>query len=103
MKKNQDKIKDYRKNFIAWRSILRNTLKRMGTEKEDYTNILLGYSALELKIHIEKLFTSGMCWSNYGEWYIDHIKPVNSFNKNTSPSIVCSLKIYNHYGLLQKI
>ena len=25
--------------------------------------------------HIEKLFTSGMSWSNYPEWQLDHIKP----------------------------
>jgi len=32
-----------------------------------------------------------MCWENYGDWHIDHIRPVASFDKNTLPSIVNSL------------
>jgi hypothetical protein len=35
----------------------------------------LPYSILELKEHIEGLFTEGMTWDNYGEWHIDHIYP----------------------------
>jgi hypothetical protein len=64
----------------------------MGTDKEGHTIDMLGYSALELKIHIITLFTIGMSWSNYGEWHIDHIKPVSSFNKNEKVSVVCALK-----------
>ena len=30
--------------------------------------------------HIEKKFVSGMSWSNYGRWHIDHIKPISKFN-----------------------
>lgn len=33
----------------------------------------------ELKSHIEKQFTKGMTWDNYGEWHIDHIIPVANF------------------------
>lgn len=32
-----------------------------------------------------------MSWDNYGEWHIDHIKPVISFDKNTTVNIVCAL------------
>lgn len=32
-----------------------------------------------------------MSWYNYGEWHIDHIKPVSSFNKETNVDVVCSL------------
>ncbi|MCK9417168.1 hypothetical protein M0Q97_10980 [Candidatus Dojkabacteria bacterium] len=97
-KKNKSKIYlsklEYNKknpHIIAWRNILKNTLKRIGKIKEDRTNKMLGYSALELKEYIEKLFTPEMTWDNYGEWHIDHIKPVSSFNKDTNVSIVCSL------------
>lgn len=41
---------------------------------------LLGYSAEELKAHLERQFLPGMSWSNYGEWHIDHIVPVASFH-----------------------
>jgi hypothetical protein len=62
---------------------LNNTLKRLGKKKEGHTIDLIGYSALELKEHIESLFTIGMSWDNYGQWHIDHIKPVSSFDKDT--------------------
>jgi len=38
----------------------------------------LGCSVDFLKIHLESQFTPGMTWSNYGEWHIDHIKPLSS-------------------------
>jgi hypothetical protein len=77
--------------IVAWRSLLHNTLKRMGTEKSNHTIDMLGYSADELKEHITKLFTTGMSWENYGEWHIDHIKPVTLFDKSTPVNIVCAL------------
>lgn len=68
-----------------------NTIKRLGTSKEGKTNELLGYSALELKEHIEKQFTDGMSWDNWGKWYIDHVKPVSKFDKSEKISIINSL------------
>lgn len=111
---NPDKKKDYRKNcnkdkeiiyrkkwyqsikkrkpfVLAWRSLLNNTLKRLNKNKEDDTIKLLGYSAIELKEHIESLFLDGMSWDNYGEWHIDHIKMVSDFNEDTPVDIVNSL------------
>ena len=72
--------------------MLRNTIMQLGTNKEGKTIDILGYSALVLKNHLETLFTTGMNWKNYGEWHIDHIKPVSSFDKETPVSIVCELK-----------
>lgn len=37
----------------------------------------LGYTMEQLKEHLEKQFLDGMTWDNYGEWHIDHIKPVS--------------------------
>ena len=39
----------------------------------------IGCSPEELKSHLEYLFTEGMTWENYGEWHVDHIRPVCSF------------------------
>jgi hypothetical protein len=39
----------------------------------------LGYTIEELMSHLEKQFTEGMTWENYGEWHVDHIKPMSSF------------------------
>ncbi len=88
------KTKEYRdktKHIIAWRNLLYNTLKRFGQKKEDKTITSLGYSATVLKNHITSLFTEGMTWDNYGEWHIDHIKTVFSFDKETPMNIVNAL------------
>lgn len=60
--------------------------------KEDETIKLLGYSALQLKEHIESLFLDGMSWDNYG----NHIVMVSSFEEDTPMNIVNSLE--NLYG-----
>lgn len=41
---------------------------------------LLGYDSIQLVKHLEKQFTEGMTWENYGKWHIDHIIPVSVFN-----------------------
>ena len=111
--KNKEKRKEYDKNYRinnkelknkqsreyyilnphlkAWRSILKSSLRRMNKTKEGHTIDLLGYSASDLKTHIESLFTEGMSWDNHGEWHIDHIRPVLSFDKDTHPSVVNAL------------
>ena len=32
-----------------------------------------------------------MSWDNYGEWHIDHKKPISAFHKDTPPHIINSL------------
>lgn len=78
-------------HIVAWRSLLRNTLERLNKKKEGHTIDLLGYSALDLKLHVESLFTPEMNWSNYGEWHIDHIKMVCEFDKETAMDVVNAL------------
>lgn len=97
-KNNLEKIKIYKKEYdlknrhlCAWRTVLKCHLRRIGKTKEGKTIDLLGYSALELKKHIESLFTEGMSWDNYGEWHIDHIIGVINFDPKTPPSIVNAL------------
>ena len=75
----------------AWRGVLTNSLRRMNKLKEGHTIDLLGYSVIDLKTHLESLFTDGMSWDNYGEWHIDHIKPVVSFDSETPINIVNAL------------
>lgn len=40
---------------------------------------ILGYSFSDLTEHLERQFLPGMSWDNYGEWHIDHIIPLSSF------------------------
>ena len=77
--------------YDVWRSVLHNSLKRLGKDKEGRTIDLLGYSAVELKEHIERQFTEGMSWDNHGEWHIDHIYPLSKFDDNTPINVVNSL------------
>ena len=41
---------------------------------------LVGYTRSDLAIHMEKQFDRRMTWENYGDWHIDHIVPIVSFN-----------------------
>ena len=95
---NPDKRKEYYENLrlnnphiIAWRSVLKNAIKRINTKKSDSTIQMLGYSSNDLKLHLESLFIDGMSWENWGEWHIDHKIPVSKFDKETPMSIVNNL------------
>jgi len=79
------------KHINAWRMVLKNANFRMGKEKQSETIKELGYSALDLKNHLESQFKDGMSWDNHGEWHIDHVIPVSSFDKSTHSSIVNAL------------
>ena len=50
-----------------------------GKFKSKKTMTLLGCTAKEFKAHLESLFKEGMTWDNYGEWHVDHIKPLSLF------------------------
>lgn len=41
---------------------------------------LVGYKLADLMQHLERQFLKGMTWENRGEWEIDHITPLASFN-----------------------
>jgi hypothetical protein len=79
------------KPIVVWRSLLSGSLRRMNTKKNDRTINMLGYSAKELRKHLESLWTEGMSWDNHGEWHVDHIIPVAAFHQNTPPSVVNAL------------
>jgi len=52
--------------------------------KGGHTMELCGCTILELRAHLEKKFTDGMTWDNYGEvWHCDHIIPCASWDFNS--------------------
>lgn len=54
-----------------------------GEKKAKRTEEFLGYSAAQLKAHLEKMFVGKMSWDNHGElWEIDHIIPISVLVKN---------------------
>lgn len=93
-KNHKDKVYAYRKrnpHIIAWRNILYRSLRYLGKEKENHTDTEIGYTAIELRNHLTSLFREGMSWDNFGEWEIDHIKPLTAFNIDALPSEVNAL------------
>ena len=97
-KKNSEKIlkknREWNKknhHIVAWRTILKSYFRNVGKKKESKTIELLEYSALDLKNYITSLFTEGMSWDNYGEWHVDHIKPLSSFSEDTPINVVNAL------------
>jgi hypothetical protein len=60
-------------------SAISRSIKR-GTKGGKGWQELVGYTTAELMAHLEKQFTPGITWKNYGPvWHIDHIVPVSSF------------------------
>ena len=102
--KRNEYLKNKRKTDTNFRmkEAMRRMLRRTLLFKTDRTSALLGYTALELKQHLETLFIDNMSWENYGvptdgiyepkkTWSIDHVKPIDAFPKNTHPSIINAL------------
>jgi hypothetical protein len=84
------RAKEVSKAIIFMRDSLRRVLNGQKTNR---TENLLGYSRHDLVAHIEKQFTKGMSWENYGEWHIDHIVSVSVLISEgvVDPSIVNAL------------
>jgi hypothetical protein len=51
------------------------TGKRLASAVRD-----LGCTITELMRHLESKFQPGMSWQNMGEWHVDHIRPLASFD-----------------------
>ena len=64
------------KALVNQRSRLRDFIKSTGV----HVHLRFGCSANFIRAHIEKQFTKGMTWDNYGEWHIDHIMPCAQFD-----------------------
>lgn len=69
-----------RKRFYRW-------FKTEGKRKLGSLSNYISYTFEQLKEHLEKQFKPGMSWSNYGEWHVDHIKPLASFDPTKEEDI----------------
>jgi len=60
--------------------LMRGAIRRNGGSP--MVELLLGYSIDDLKLHLERQFTSGMNWEKFkrGEIHIDHIIPQRAFD-----------------------
>ena len=62
------------------RNGLHKCMNDRGIKKQNSTFDYLDFTPEELLSHIESQFTDGMSWDNKGEWHVDHIRPIASFN-----------------------
>jgi hypothetical protein len=62
------------------RTAIYTCLKERNIDKYKNTFDLLPYTLEELIGHLESKFKEGMTWENYGQWHVDHIKPMVSFD-----------------------
>jgi len=73
-KERKDPIK---RLAASMRAGLRYSLRR--NKNGHHWEYLVGYTMSDLRVHLESMFKDGMSWDNYGEWHIDHIRPIASF------------------------
>ena len=79
-KTKEQRLKTYYKNRVSM-NFSRRLRKALNGLKEGHSwESLVGYSIIDLKEHLERQFIDGMGCHNYGEWHIDHKKPISSFN-----------------------
>jgi len=105
LNKVTDNYLELRKKDISYQLI--DNLARRTTKELTKRNIiremnhtdLIGCNGEDLKKYLSKLFTEHMTLNNYGEWEIDHIKPVSSFNLNNEDE----LRKCFHYTNLQPL
>lgn len=108
---NKERVKERTRKYKKkqWQSDpifrLKNNLRRRtarafrdeGFSKNSKTKEMLGVEWEIVKKHIERQFTKGMNWDNYGEWHIDHIIPLSSAKTEEEVVKLC------HYSNLQPL
>jgi len=94
--KNKDKIREIKRNYERtrkandpiyklinnFRTAIYQVLKESQVQKNGHYFDILKYSPENLIEHLENKFKDNMTWDNYGEWHVDHIKPISSFQIN---------------------
>jgi hypothetical protein len=92
--KNIDKIREVKRNYertrkandplyklvANFRTAIWTVLKENNMDKYGHYFEILQYSPEQLATHLEKQFSEGMTWENYGDWHVDHKTPITAFN-----------------------
>lgn len=69
---------------VRLRRTIRERIRQMVRGRKSRKTLeVLGYSMEELRTHLERQFTDGMTWDNFGKWHVDHIIPVATFSIET--------------------
>lgn len=59
----------------------------------------LGWSIDQFKQYISLKFQTKMSWKNYGQWHLDHIIPLSSFNLTDRPQFLKACHYTNYQPL----
>ena len=92
--KNIDKHREYKRKYEKhrkdtdplyrlvsnFRTAIYTVLKESNVDKYGHYFDILQYTPDELINRLELQFKDDMSWENYGEWHVDHIKPISSFD-----------------------
>jgi hypothetical protein len=96
-RRNNDDIFRFKSNV---RTLINSSFKRNKSnnwKKKTKTENILGCKFDFFRNYIEKKFTKGMTFENYGKWHLDHIKPL-ALAKNQEDVIML-----NHYTNFQPL
>lgn len=94
----RDEIREYNRVWQAHKyhndpifrlkAVLRSRLQNISNGRHAGSAVRdLGCSVEQLKRWIEQQFQYGMTWDNYGQWHIDHIVPLSSFDLTQNPKV----------------
>jgi len=93
-KRDEDFLYKLKQNV---RNRISKYVRKHNISKNNKTFELIGIDPFSLKEYLEKKFTNGMSWGNYGMWHVDHIIPL-SLAKNEKDIVrLC------HYTNLQPL
>jgi hypothetical protein len=95
--KNRCKIDHKFKAAVTIRTLICQSISKMGYRKTSKTEQVLGCDFNTFKSYMENKFTKGMSWDNHGEWHIDHKIPLASAKTEEE-----AIKL-NHYSNLQPL
>lgn len=106
-KNNPDKVRVSYKKHLAnnpltrvARNLRRRLLDAFKSSRRTGSAIkLLGCTIPEFRTYLESKFQIGMSWDNYGQWHIDHIKPLSLFDLTNKEQIAIAC----HYTNLQPL
>jgi hypothetical protein len=110
---NKEEIAEYQREYrrerrksdpifrmiCSCRTRTNKAFKSQSLKKNHKTFDLIGCTPEFLRDYLASKFTPGMTLENHGEWHIDHIRPISSFNLNNPEQV----KVCFHYTNLQPL
>jgi len=90
-------------NYKLRSNLSRRLRKALNGQHRLYKTIKgLGCSIAAFKLYIENQFEDGMTWDNYGEWHLDHVLPLASFDLTNEAQYLEAANWLNYQPLWAK-